>query len=212
LALTVSVPTVSQETREPLHRADNDEGRMTMKFPSHINLPREAREELVELLNTCLATAIDLHWQVKQAHWNIRGRDFISRHELFDEIADHVRKHADDFAERAGNLGGYAQGTIRLAAKNSELEEYDLSAVNGDDHVRVLVDRVATYASIIRSGIQRGDEADDPVTSDLLTRILGEVEQDLWFLESHLYGSDATARDEASPPIIHEERTPSPSA
>jgi starvation-inducible DNA-binding protein len=185
---------------------------MTMKFPSHINLPREAREELVELLNTCLATAIDLHWQVKQAHWNIRGRDFISRHELFDAIADHVRKHADDFAERAGNLGGYAQGTIRLAAKNSELEEYDLSAVNGDDHVRVLVDRVANYASVIRSGIQSTDEADDPVTTDLLTRILGEVEQDLWFLESHLYGSDATARDESSPPIIHEERNPSPRA
>ena len=61
---------------------------MTMKFPSHINLPREARVELVELLNTCLATSIDLHWQVKQAHWNIRGRDFISRHELFDDSVD----------------------------------------------------------------------------------------------------------------------------
>jgi starvation-inducible DNA-binding protein len=212
LALAPSVPTVCEETRDCPSGRNHDEGRMTMKFPSHINLPREAREELVELLNTCLATAIDLHWQVKQAHWNIRGRDFISRHELFDDVADHVRKHADDFAERAGNLGGYAQGTIRLAAKNSELEEYDLSAVNGDDHVRVLVDRVSNYASVIRSGIRRSDEVDDPVTTDLLTRILGEVEQDLWFLESHLYGSDATTRDESSPPIIREERTPSPTA
>lgn len=184
---------------------------MSAKFPSHINLPREVREELVELLNTCLATAIDLHWQVKQAHWNIRGRDFISRHELFDDVADHVRKHADDFAERAGNLGGYAEGTIRLAAKNSELEEYDLNAVNGDDHVRALVDRVSNYASVIRAGIARCDEVDDPVTSDLLTRILGEVEQDLWFLESHLYGSATTGREEVAPSSIREER-PSPTA
>ncbi len=186
---------------------------MTTKFPSHINLPREARAELIELLNTCLATAIDLHWQVKQAHWNIRGKDFISRHELFDDVADHVRKQADAFAERAGALGGYAQGTIRLAAKNSELEEYDLSAVNGDDHVRVVVDRVSRYAATIREGIQRcDDELNDPVTSDLFTRILGEVEQDLWFLESHLYGSAATGRDEVAPSPIIEDRSPSSSS
>ncbi|QRN96121.1 DNA starvation/stationary phase protection protein Dps [Archangium violaceum] len=185
---------------------------MTTKFPSHINLPREAREELIELLNTCLATSIDLHWQVKQAHWNIRGRDFISRHELFDDIADHVRKQADEFAERAGALGGYAQGTIRLATKNSELDEYDLAAVNGDDHVRVLVDRVSTYATTIREGIERCDELNDPVTADLLTQVLGVVEQDLWFLESHLYGSTATTREEIAPSSIREERSPSPTA
>jgi starvation-inducible DNA-binding protein len=185
---------------------------MTTKFPSHINLPREARSDLIELLNTCLATAIDLHWQVKQAHWNIRGKQFISRHELFDDVADHVRAHADKFAERAAALGGYALGTIRLATKNSELEEYDLSAVNGDDHIRALVDRVARYASLIRDGIQRSADSNDPVTEDLFTQVLGEVEQDLWFLESHLYGSAATGRDEVAPSSILEERTPAPDA
>lgn len=185
---------------------------MTTKFPSHINLPRESRAELIELLNTCLATSIDLHWQVKQAHWNIRGKNFISRHELFDEVADHVRKQADEFAERAGALGGYAEGTIRLAAKNSELEEYDLSAVSGDDHVRVLVDRITLYASTIRGGIQRAGDLNDPVTEDLLTQALGQVEQDLWFLESHLYGSAATVRDEVAPSAIIEERNTSPNA
>jgi starvation-inducible DNA-binding protein len=183
-----------------------------MKFPSHINLPREAREELIDLLNTCLATSIDLHWQVKQAHWNIRGRDFISRHELFDDVADHVRKHADQFAERAGALGGYAQGTIRLAVKHSELDEYDLAAVNGDDHIRVLVDRVSVYATTIRAGIDRCGELNDPVTEDLFTQTLGEVEQDLWFLESHLYGSTSMGREESAHPEIREERGPVPHA
>ena len=159
-----------------------------MDFPSHVNFPAEAREELIDLLNTCLASAIDLHWQVKQAHWNIRGHDFYSRHELFDEVADTVRKQADDFAERAGQLGGYAEGTIRLASKNSQLPEYDLQAVDGDSHVRAVVERVARYATLIRDGIHRCDELDEPVTSDLLTGMLGDVEKYLWFLESHLYG------------------------
>ena len=41
--------------------------------------------------------------------------------------------------------------------------------MNGDDHVRVLVDRVTIYASTIRGGIQRAGDLNDPVTEDLLT-------------------------------------------
>ncbi len=178
---------------------------MTTRFPRPISQPREARSELVELLNTCLATAVDLHWQVKQAHWNIRGTHFISRHKLFDDVAAHARDQADEFAERAGALGGYAEGTIRLAVKNSELEEYDLSAVDGDEHIRAVVERVARYASLIREGIDRSDELEDPVTSDLLTGILGVVEQDLWFLESHQVGKTGKAREETAPSSIIEE-------
>lgn len=180
-----------------------------MNFPSHVNLPADAREELIDSLNTLLADAIDLHWQIKQAHWNIRGKHFYSRHELFDELAKHARKQADEFAERAGTLGGYAEGTIRLAAKNSELPEYDLAAVDGDAHLNVLVERFARYGASIRNGIHRSDELNDPVTSDLLTQTLGEVELDLWFLESHLHGdvranarrgTDAGDRDEGARP------------
>ncbi len=169
-----------------------------MNFPSHVNLPADAREELIDILNTLLADAIDLHWQIKQAHWNIRGRHFYSRHELFDDLAKHARDQADEFAERAGTLGGYAEGTIRLAAKASELPEYDLQAVDGDSHVRALVERFARYGASIRNGIHRSEEVNDPVTADLLTQTLGAVELDMWFLESHLHG-DARAgvrRDE----------------
>ncbi|MBJ6761543.1 DNA starvation/stationary phase protection protein Dps [Myxococcaceae bacterium JPH2] len=161
-----------------------------MYTSSHVNLPANAREQLVDLLNTLLASAIDLHWQIKQAHWNIRGKHFISRHELFDDLAKHAREQADSFAERAGTLGGYAEGTIRLATQNSLLPEYDLEAVDGDAHMRALVDRFARYAASIRDGIQRSEALKDPVTVDLLTQSLGDVELDLWFLESHLTGEN----------------------
>lgn len=181
-----------------------------MKFPSHISLPSEAREEIIDLLNTQLANAIDLHWQVKQAHWNVRGPFFYSRHELFDDVAKHLRKHADDYAERAGALGGYAEGTIRLAVRGSELEEYDLTAVSGEEHLRAVVDRVTRYAASARRCIDRCAELGDPVTEDLFTRLLSELEQDLWFLESHLYGRAGLAREETAPREIPEELSPPP--
>ena len=68
------------------------------------------------LLNRHLAAAIDLHAQVKQAHWNVRGPNFIAIHELFDKVADAVEEYSDKIAERAGTLGGTAEGTVQIAA------------------------------------------------------------------------------------------------
>ncbi len=49
--------------------------------------PNKIRVQSVELLNLHLAAAIDLHAQMKQAHWNVRGPGFIAIHELFDRVS-----------------------------------------------------------------------------------------------------------------------------
>jgi hypothetical protein len=66
------------------------------------------RAQSVELLNKHLAAAIDLHAQTKQAHWNVRGPNFIAIHELFDRVSEQVETYSDMLAERAGGLGGVA--------------------------------------------------------------------------------------------------------
>ena len=73
--------------------------------PTHNTLSENIRGQSVELLNKHLAAAIDLHAQVKQAHWNVRGPGFISIHELFDKVAVAVEDYSDSIAERVGGLG-----------------------------------------------------------------------------------------------------------
>ena len=51
------------------------------------DLPPTARQSAIEVLNEHLADAIDLQLQAKQAHWNIKGPNFIGLHELFDRVA-----------------------------------------------------------------------------------------------------------------------------
>ena len=85
-----------------------------------IDLSKDAREKLIELLNSRLADASDLKSQAKQAHWNVKGMSFIALHELFDAIATAVEAHIDLIAERITTLGGTAMGTVRLAAQNSK--------------------------------------------------------------------------------------------
>jgi starvation-inducible DNA-binding protein len=60
--------------------------------PTHNTLSENIRTQSVELLNKHLAAAIDLHAQVKQAHWNVRGPSFIAIHELFDKVSADCRE------------------------------------------------------------------------------------------------------------------------
>ena len=57
---------------------------LTKMFASRNDLMREVRTEMVSLLNQQLADTFDLYSQVKQAHWNVKGPQFIALHELFD--------------------------------------------------------------------------------------------------------------------------------
>lgn len=155
-------------------------------FRTNIGLPEKQRHEVIELLNQRLADAADLKSQAKYAHWNVKGMHFQQLHELFDEVATHVEAHTDLIAERVTALGGVARGTARLAAANSSLPEYQLEAVDGEEHVSALVTRVAKYANEVRTGIDTAARLGDQGTADLLTEIVREADKDLWFLEAHL--------------------------
>src|SRR5437763_7961166 len=100
-------------------------------FKTKNGLPEETRARVIDLLNARLADAIDLQTQTKQAHWNVKGPDFIALHKLFDEVNEDVEDYVDDIAERIVQLGGVAEGTARIAAKRSSLNEYPANAVDG---------------------------------------------------------------------------------
>src|SRR5262249_37837307 len=100
-------------------------------FSTHIDIPDNAREKLVTLLNARLADTFDLYSQIKQAHWNVKGSDFIQLHLLYDEVAGAIFEYVDEIAERATSLGGLALGTARMAASASTLDEYPVEATDG---------------------------------------------------------------------------------
>ena len=90
-------------------------------FTTRNDIARSNRKKVIALLNARLADGVDLYSQIKQAHWNVKGPHFIGLHELFDDVAEVVEKYIDELAERAVQLGGVAEGTIRMAVKASSL-------------------------------------------------------------------------------------------
>lgn len=158
----------------------------TRTFETRNDISEDAREKLVELLNARLADSFDLYSQLKQAHWNVKGPDFIQLHELYDDVAESVLGFVDEIAERATALGGLALGTARMAAEASTLDEYPLDAVAGMDTVEAIADRLGAFGAAVREAIDTSDELGDMDTADLFTEVSRAIDKHLWFVEAHL--------------------------
>lgn len=145
-----------------------------------------ARKASVQELNARLADGIALALAVKQAHWNVKGPNFIAVHELLDGVRLRLDGQNDTLAERAQQLDGVAIGTAGEIAKASSLPEYPTDLTKASDHLRALTDRFREHGEKIRNAIEVTDEAGDAATSDIFTEISRALDKEQWFLESHL--------------------------
>lgn len=150
-----------------------------------IDIASAKREKIVAILNSRLADAADLKSQAKQAHWNVKGMNFIALHELFDQVATEVETHIDDIAERITTLGGTALGTVRMASAASTLAEYPAEITDGADHVDALSSALADFGKKVRAAIDETDELGDADTADLFTGVSRSIDKLLWFVEAH---------------------------
>ncbi|HEY3271971.1 MAG TPA: DNA starvation/stationary phase protection protein Dps [Geothrix sp.] len=151
----------------------------------HIMFDEKTTDELVVLLNQTLADTLDLAYQTKQAHWNVKGYNFYGLHLLFDNLYGQLTTYVDDFAERAVTIGGQALGTVRSAGRRSQLDEYPLDAQGSKVHVDALVDRYGEYTSRVRQAIRKAEKLGDQDTADLYTSVSRAMDKALWMLTAH---------------------------
>lgn len=157
-------------------------------FTTSVDIPADSRTKINRVLNQHLADSFDLMSQVKQAHWNVKGSDFWQLHKLFDEVAERAAEWVDEFAERVAALGGYATGTVRMAAASSTLPEFPTEITDSMDYVRAVAERLAAFTNSAREAIDQTDELGDADTADLFTEVSRCADKYLYFLEAHLQG------------------------
>jgi len=154
-------------------------------FKTKNDLSESVRIKSIKLLNERLADCIDLQTQTKQAHWNVKGPHFIGLHELFDQVHGAVAEYVDEIAERAVQLGGVAEGTARIVARESSLAEYPTTA-DGRSHVEALSSVLAAFGKLARKSIDEANDLGDLDTADLFTEVSRGIDKWLWFVEAHL--------------------------
>jgi starvation-inducible DNA-binding protein len=154
-------------------------------YDTQNDLPSNAKTVVIELLNARLADSIDLALLTKQAHWNIKGPQFIALHEMIDGFRTEIDDYVDTIAERVVQLGGTALGTTQVVAKTTALAPYPIDIHASKDHLAALIERYGKVANAVRKAIDEADAAGDKDTADIFTEVSRGLDKSLWFLEAH---------------------------
>ena len=150
------------------------------------DVPTNAKAVAIDLLNARVADSIDLALLTKQAHWNLKGPQFIAVHEMLDTFRTQIDDLVDTMAERVVQLGGTALGTTQTVAEATTLPPYPTDIYAIHDHLSALIERYGEVANAVRQGIEAADEAGDADTADIFTQASRALDKALWFLEAHV--------------------------
>lgn len=151
---------------------------------SRLDLSDNAKKTSIGVLQAVLTDSIDLYNTTRHAHWNVKGPQFHSLHEMFETFYKTLEGDIDEVAERLVQVGGTAHGLSQHVAGNTRLQPYPAEVRQGMDHLDALLPRYVAVAKNLREGIDTTDEAGDADTADLLTGVSQNIDKAIWMMEA----------------------------
>jgi starvation-inducible DNA-binding protein len=144
-----------------------------------------SRPNIVELhLSPVLHDLIALAVNTKQAHWHVRGANFMGVHEFLDEVVAHAQDASDTVAERVVALGLPVDGRIGTVAKRASNPEMSPGFQQSLTTVAEVVEQLDATLATVYKAIE-GLEKVDPISQDIVIAVGEQLDKDRWFLFSH---------------------------
>jgi starvation-inducible DNA-binding protein len=151
-----------------------------------IGLSDEQRTVVVKILNTLLADEYLLYTKTRNYHWNVLGPQFNDLHKFFEEQYTELNVVADDVAERARSLGGWALGTLKEFSQHARLEEHPGEYPNARQMIANLLADHEALVRQLRADLESAEKHHDMGTNDFLTGLMEKHEKMAWMLRSFL--------------------------
>lgn len=145
-----------------------------------------AHARLARLLKLRLVDALALQAAARQAHWAVRGPNFVDLHGLFDQLYENVEVHVDELTTLITAMGGTVALRTGTAAENRPLQTFAGEISTGHVQVAALADRLAQFARMLRATRSAATRLHDPGTSLICTGMVHDADKYRNLLKAHL--------------------------
>ena len=145
-----------------------------------LHRPTGVAQFLTPVLHDLVALAVN----GKQAHWHVRGANFVGVHEFLDELVAHAQDAADTVAERVVALGLPVDGRIGTVAARTTTPELSDGFQKSETTVREMVAQLDAALETVYAAVKGLDDV-DLVSQDIVIAVAQQLDKDRWFLSSH---------------------------
>lgn len=142
-------------------------------------------DSIEKMLNLQVANLNVLYVKLHNYHWYVKGENFFSLHEKFEELYDDVTLKMDEVAERLLSLKGSPAATMKEYLEMATIQE----ATGKEDTrgmVQTLLEDFATLSEELSEGIELAEKNGDQPTGDIFIKIRNDFEKSAWMLRAFL--------------------------
>lgn len=142
-------------------------------------------EQLLNVVNKQVADWTVLYVKLHNYHWYVKGKDFFTLHEKFEELYTETATYIDDLAERMLALNGQPVATMKECLEISSIQEAEGNE-SAEQMVKNLYDDFSNIAEELKQGMELAGEVGDETTGDMLLAIHQSIEKHNWMLKAYL--------------------------
>lgn len=142
-------------------------------------------EQLLNVVNKQVADWTVLYVKLHNYHWYVKGKDFFTLHEKFEELYTETATYIDDLAERMLALNGQPVATMKECLEISSIQEAE-GKESAEQMVKNLYDDFSNIAEELKQGMELVAEVGDETTGDMLLAIHQSIEKHNWMLKAYL--------------------------
>ncbi|MCH4390162.1 DNA starvation/stationary phase protection protein [Staphylococcus haemolyticus] len=144
-----------------------------------------SQQDVVKELNQQVANWTVAYTKLHNFHWYVKGPNFFSLHEKFEELYNEASQYVDDLAERILAIGGNPVGTLKESLEISNVDEAGKN-YSAEQMVEAFSNDLTHISEQLVKSIEVAGEAGDDVSEDMFIGMKNSVDKHNWMFKSYL--------------------------
>ena len=136
-------------------------------------------------LNKLVANLTVLYTKLHSFHWYVKGRNFYTLHEVFENYYNYTTESLDEVAERLLAIGGRPVSTLKGALELATIEEATEKETTSEMVAAVFHDFELLKTDLSKL-MELSEEEGDQGTSDFALGVKTQLEKNIWMLKAYL--------------------------